>query len=179
MSAVSEPAASTCAAGTSGAGDVGELFALHAKRLEQIVRVDVRAPQPLIEDACQFAWSRLVSHAHRIQRETALPWLVRTASRQAFKLIRREARELSLEHVLEVAPEPLDCLRASAPDELVERRQRLASICLLPQRQQRLVWLQGLGLSYDEMAEREGYTTRTVERQLLRAKRAMRASGSA
>jgi RNA polymerase sigma factor (sigma-70 family) len=159
-----------------GAAEVGELYALHARRLEQIVRVDVRAPQPLIEDACQFAWSRLVFHAHRIRHDTVLPWLVTTAVRQAFKLTRREGRELSLERVLEDASEPLDRLRTHATDELVEYRQRLAEIGQLPTRQQRLVWLQGLGLSYDEIATREGCTARTVERQLLRAKRTMRAA---
>jgi RNA polymerase sigma factor (sigma-70 family) len=176
MSALPEPHASIRAGGAPPAGDIGELYALHARRLEQIVRVDVRAPQPVIEDACQFAWSRLVFHAHRIRRETALPWLVTTAVRQAFKLIRSEVRELSLERVLEEASEPVIRVGVPAPDEQVEHRQRLAGLCRLPERQQRLVWLQGLGLSYDEMAEREGCTIRTVERQLRRAKRTMRAT---
>jgi RNA polymerase sigma factor (sigma-70 family) len=105
-----------------------------------------------------------------------LPWLVTTAERQAFKLTRRETREVSLERVLEEAPEPPDRLKGQAPDEVVEHRQRLADIGRLPTRQQRLVWLHGLGLSYDEIAAREGCTLRTVERQLLRAKRTMRAA---
>jgi RNA polymerase sigma factor (sigma-70 family) len=161
--------------GRDGAGDVAELYARHARHLERIVRVDVRAPQPVIEDACQFAWGRLLFHAHRIRRETALPWLATTAVRHAFKLIGRETREVSLERVLEEEPEPPDCLYAPAPDEVVERRERLDEVCRLPERQQRMVWLQGLGLSYIEIAAREGCTVRTVERQLLRAKRTMRA----
>jgi RNA polymerase sigma factor (sigma-70 family) len=192
MSAVSEPRASTGAdsapaappaaqphASEPTAGQIGELYACHARRLEQIVRVDVRAPQPLIEDACQFAWSRLVFHEHRIKRETALPWLVTTAVREAFKLIRREVRDLSLDCVLEESAEPLARLGMPAPDEQVEHRERLADLRRLPERQQRLMWLQGLGLSYDEMAACEGCTVRTVERQLRRAKRAMRATSSA
>jgi DNA-directed RNA polymerase specialized sigma24 family protein len=62
------------------------------------------------------------------------------------------------------------------PDELVEQRERLATIHHLPERQQRLLWLQGLGLSYAEMADSTGCTNRTVERQLLRAKRALKAA---
>ena len=58
-------------------------------------------------------------------------------------------------------------------DELVEQRARLESIRTLPERQQRLVWLQGLGLTYTEMAGQTGETRRTVERQLLRAKRTL------
>ena len=63
---------------------------------------------------------------------------------------------------------------ATPADELYEQRAKLASIGRLPNRQQRLVWLQGLGFSYGEMADREGASARTVERQLLRAKKALR-----
>ena len=58
-------------------GDVGELYRALAKQLEQIVRVDVRAPDPVIEDACQFAWSRLVHHSDRVRRDAALTWLAK------------------------------------------------------------------------------------------------------
>lgn len=159
-------------------GDVGELYGALAPRLSQIVRADVRAPEVVIEDACQFAWSRLVFHAHRIRRETALPWLVSTAVHQAVKLARRDDRELSLEALLDRSPEPLVHLRAPGPEELVDQRERLAAVTRLPPRQQRLVWLQAIGLSYNEMAATEGDSVRTVERQLLRAKQTMRAVGS-
>jgi RNA polymerase sigma factor (sigma-70 family) len=43
----------------------------------------------------------------------------------------------------------------------------------LPQRQRQMVWLHGAGLSYVEIAAATGCTRRTVERQLLRAKRAL------
>jgi len=36
------------------------------------------------------------------------------------------------------------------------------------------MWLQGSGLSYREMAHHTGDTSRTVERQLLRARQAVR-----
>jgi DNA-directed RNA polymerase specialized sigma24 family protein len=57
---------------------------------------------------------------------------------------------------------------------LAEQRERLSSISLLPERQQRMLWLQGIGLSYADIAITTGCTTRTVERQLLRARRAIR-----
>jgi RNA polymerase sigma factor (sigma-70 family) len=158
---------------------VAELYSLHARRLEQIVRVDVNAPQPVIEDACQFAWSRLLFHVHRVHRETVLPWLVTTAIHQAVKLISRDERELSLENMLERAADPLEHLGVPASDEVAAHRQRLADIGMLPERQQRLVWLQALGLSYEEMAAREECTVRTVERQLTRARRAMRLRAAA
>src|SRR6185312_6926864 len=76
----------------AGVGDVGELYCLLARRLEHIVRLDVHAPDVVIEDACQFAWNRLLHHRDRVQRETAMGWLVRTAVHEALKLTRRDRR---------------------------------------------------------------------------------------
>jgi RNA polymerase sigma factor (sigma-70 family) len=156
-----------------GVGDVEVLYRLLAPRLERIVRLDVRAPDAVIEDACQFAWSRLVHHGERVHRETALPWLATTAVREAFKLIRRDGRELPLDAIGDRSP------LVSGPAELVEQREGIAAIGTVPVRQQRLLWLQGLGLTYAEMAEHEGCTVRTVERQLLRAKGSIRRTSTA
>jgi RNA polymerase sigma factor (sigma-70 family) len=157
----------------SGVGDVEELYRQLAGRLERIVRSDVRAPDAVIDDACQFAWARLVSHRQRVHREAALSWLTTTAVREAVRLLRRDGREPSLEATFEgaadVAPAP-----SPGPVDLVEQRERLGSIRALPVRQQRLMWLQGLGLSYREMAAHEACTARTVERQLYRAKTTLR-----
>src|SRR6201986_215021 len=90
----------------NGAGDVGELYGLLAKRLEQIVRLDVRAPDAVIEDDCQVAWSRLLHHHDRVHRETVLSWLIRTAVHEAFRLLRRDRRELSLDVAVELATAP-------------------------------------------------------------------------
>ena len=152
--------------------EIGELYRSLSRRLEHIVRSDVRASETVIEDACQFAWSRLLFTGGHVRRERVLAWLARTAVREAVKLANRDRRELSLEGALELAGDPR--ASAPAPDELVACRERLDSIGLLPERQQRLLWLHALGLSYVEIALRTGCTTRTVERQLLRAKRTMR-----
>ncbi len=157
-----------------GLGAVDELYRALATRLERLVRLDVRAPDSVIEDACQFAWIRLVHHHDRVAREAVLSWLVRTAVHEAFKLLRRNGRCVSLEAALEHAGDHGIEAPAPSPEELVERRERLAAVADLPERQQRLVWLHALGLSYAEMAVHTGSSTRTVERQLLRAKRRMR-----
>jgi len=161
------------------ATEIGELYTRLAAPLERIVRSDVRAPEPVIEDACQFAWSRLVHLAGRVRREAVLSWLARTAIREAFKLIRREDRELSLEDTVALSTESLQPSRGLGPEELSVCRDRLDSIRSLPDRQQRLLWLHLLGLSYAEIAIHTGCSRRTVERQLLRAKRAVRAAAAA
>ena len=161
-----------------GIDDLGELYATLAGRLERIVRLDVRAPDAVIEDACQVAWSRLVDHRARVRREAALSWLAKTAVREAFKLIRREDRELSLDAVLELTGDAVLPSSSPGPEQLFECSALLESVRALPERQQRMLWLHALGLSYAEMAHHEACTERTVERQLLRAKRALRAAVS-
>jgi RNA polymerase sigma factor (sigma-70 family) len=163
---------------TVGVGDVEELYGLLAGRLEHLVRLDVRAPDVVIEDACQFAWSRLLHHRDRVHRETVMSWLVRTAVHEAFKLLRRARRELSLEAAAE-GPMPSAMGWEPAPCELIEHYERLAELGRLPLRQQRALWLHALGLSYSEIARHEGCTTRTVERQLLRARHAIKETAGA
>ena len=154
--------------------DVGALYRVLAKRLEQLVRLDVRAPDPVIEDACQAAWSRFVDHRARVRVDATLSWLVTTAVREARRLAGRDQRELSLDEALEQVGEPTLRVSSAPVEELLEQRERLAAVGQLPERQQRLLWLHALGLSYKELAVHEGYTRRTVERQLLRAKRRAR-----
>jgi RNA polymerase sigma factor (sigma-70 family) len=128
----------------------------------------------VIEDACQAAWARLVGHRHRITDEDARGWLVRTAVREAFRLCRREQREPPSDLGLEDWWMDVHPPEAPEPPQLIEQRQRLASLRGLPHRQQRLVWLRALGLSYEEVASHEGCTSRTVERQLARARQRLR-----
>ncbi len=164
--------------GKSAPDEIGELYRILAGSLRQIVRFSVRAPDAVIDDACQIAWSRLLRHWGAIRREAAFPWLVTTANREALSLLQDTVRELPLDelHTRDPAPASPVCLPA-APDQIAEFRAKLDEIRALPPRQQRLLWLQGLGLSYAEMAGYTGATRRTVERQLMRAKRALRASG--
>lgn len=149
--------------------DLDRLYLEFAPLLTHIVRRGVHASDAVIEDACQFAWTRLVHHRERITDLQARGWLTRTAVREAFKLRRRELRETPADIAAvgdhRVAPEP---------QHVLEQRLRLHSVSRLPTRQQRLLWLRALGLSYEEVASHEGCTYRTVERQLDRARRRLR-----
>jgi RNA polymerase sigma factor (sigma-70 family) len=159
--------------GKAAPNDLAELYGELADQLRQIVRISIRAPDALIDDACQIAWSRLLCSGGTVRCEKALPWLVTTATRVALRLAKRSARELSLDELCDLHGEP----KHPAPvalEELVELRARLEEIRRLPKRQQRLVWLQGLGYTYTELADHTGDSRRTVERQLMRAKRALR-----
>lgn len=153
--------------------DVDDAYRLLARRLEQIVRVGVPASEGMVEEACQFAWGRLLQHRDRVDPQCALSWLAKTAMREALRLRRHERRELSLDAAIEHAGDA--ALAATiGPEMLVERRDRLSALRALPRRQQRLLWLQAMGLSYAEIAGHTGDSTRTVERQLVRARRRLR-----
>lgn len=158
---------------TVAASEVAELYRAYARHLERIVRHGVRAPEPVVEDACQFAWLRLIHRHAWVRRETALAWLVKTAVREAVKLNNRRGRERSLEAEPGLVPKPDS---RPGPPDLYEQRERLGALVSLPLRQQRLLWLRGLGLSYNEIATRDGCTPRTVERQLHRARSDLRAA---
>jgi RNA polymerase sigma factor (sigma-70 family) len=143
--------------------DVAQLYEELAPRLRSIVFRDVNAPAPVIEDACQFAWYRLVRHAHRIERQGALSWLAKTAVHEAIKLARRDQRELSLEARVDEDGELRIPSPAPGPHEQVEWRERLGQVRQLPIRQQRLLWLKAVGFSYEEIAaEERGLTERIV-----------------
>ena len=154
--------------------DVGELYASLSEQLERIVGTDIRAPWPVIEDACQFAWWRLWRRREHVARDTALPWLVTTASHEALRLLRGQDGLLSLEQAIEESGDGAVPVHALTAADVFELRTRLETMASLSARQQRLLWLHGLGFSYAEIAACTGSTARTVERQLLRGKRTLR-----
>ena len=108
-----------------GAGDVGELYGALADRLEQIVRLDVRASDAVIEDACQVAWVRLLHHRQRVHRDTVMAWLARTAVHEAFRLLRRARRELPLDAWLGDDAESALAVAPVTTEELFERQERI------------------------------------------------------
>ncbi len=134
------------------------------------VRSGVAAPEAVIEDACQFAWSRLLHHRERVSRDRAVAWLVTTAVHEAFKLNRRAGRELSLEALMEETGDLQLSRTAPSAHDALEPRLRLELMGSLPERRRRLLWLQALGFNYREMATHTGATVRTVERQVSKAR---------
>jgi len=156
-------------------GEVAELYARSAGLVRGQVCNEVTASEAVIDDACQFAWIRLLHHRHRVGRDRAVSWLITTALHEVFKLVRRDSHDLSLEQLMEETGDLRITRTAPAPEEAVGARLRLELLRELPERQERLMWLQGLGFSYPEMATQTGATVRTVDRQLTKARRTVRA----
>ena len=156
---------------------VAELYDELAPRLRSIVCRDVNASAAAIEEACQFAWYRLIRHAHRIERKGALSWLARTAVHEAIKIARRDQRELSLEARADEDGELNIASPVPGPHEQAVWRERLAEVSQLPLRQQRFLWRFAAGCSYEEIAaQHAGLTKRTVERQIHHGRRRLKAA---
>ncbi|MGH2893793.1 MAG: RNA polymerase sigma factor, partial [Solirubrobacteraceae bacterium] len=112
-----------CAVGQIG--EVGELYARNAALVRGQVCSEVTAPEAVIDDACQFAWIRLLHHRHRVGRDCAVSWLIATARHEVFKLVRRDSRDLSLEQLLEETGDLRINRSAAAPEKTVGARLRL------------------------------------------------------
>lgn len=77
-------------------GDEGELFARHHAALLRAVRGAVRAPEPLVEDACANAWAILLRRQPE-RSATLFGWLRTVAIHEAYRLSRDQRRTTSLE----------------------------------------------------------------------------------
>lgn len=161
--------------GTGGLSDVGTLYQQLDGPLRRVVRRSVDADRAVIEDACQVAWGRFFDHRQDVNPERVLAWLATTAIREARRASGTGGEVISLDEMSDSAG-PGRQPTVPSLEETVTLRQRLHEVGELPERQQRLVWLHGFGLSYTEIAGYTGESRRTVERQLLRAKRALRAA---
>jgi RNA polymerase sigma factor (sigma-70 family) len=159
---------------TTGDGRVHELYSDLQPQLVRILTSNLKAPEWIVDDACQTAWSSLLEHRETVFSGGELGWLSTTATRVALRLLRGE----QLADSLEGPPPPADLealrVREPGPARSFELRERLAEVKRLPVRQQRLVMLHGFGYEYDEIAAATGETRRAIARQLMRARRQLR-----
>lgn len=157
--------------------DGGRVHDLYNDLQPQLVRIlvsNLQAPEWIVDDACQSAWSSLLEHGGAVAAGGELGWLSTTATRAALRLLRRERSAECGEEPPPLAS--LDALRVPEPGPVrsFELRERLAEVKRLPLRQQRLLMLHGFGYEYDEIAAATGESRRTIARQLTRARRQLR-----
>jgi RNA polymerase sigma factor (sigma-70 family) len=150
-------------------GDEAEIYRTLSPRVLALVRSQVTTSAENVEDACHFAWAAFLRRSDEVEHAAALSWVATTAVHEAYKLIRKQQRAVSLDQALESEAVP-PTLHAAAPAERAEQRERLDLVRRLPDRQRRIVLLQAAGLSHEEIARATGDTRRTVERQLYRAR---------
>lgn len=148
---------------------VTELFRRYHIPLRRNVRAAVKTSDENVEDACMFAWTQLLSHELE-HPEAAYGWLITVAIREALKLDRRTRRTLPL------VAEHGEVLAVVDPNDHLQRTQLLLEAADIIQtagvtrRQARILGLQALGLSYEEIHAQTGDSRRTIERQIRSAR---------
>ena len=150
-------------------GDEAELYERLHQPLERVVRARVGGPAACVEDACAFAWEQLLRRQPE-RSERLFGWLVTVAVREGWRLVRVERRQAAVEAgELEQVP---------APEAELEQRLRalaaLEALADLRPAEQRLLCLRCAGYSYRELAALERRGTNYVNKQLVRARRALR-----
>jgi RNA polymerase sigma factor (sigma-70 family) len=155
-------------------GDEGDLFRRLQPRLLRAVRREVTASEEVIEDACSFAWSQLLRCQPR--RDTVYGWLCKTAIREAWRLSRRERRDVRVEGFTPDGDG--EGLQLRAPVELetmIDARCALAALAALPERERRYLTLLVAGHSYVEIRALTQATHTNVNKHLVRARARLRA----
>lgn len=151
---------------------VGAFYAANARDLLHALRRAVGGPDALIEDACSYAWMQLLRCEHVALDADGFRWLYVVAIHEGYRLSDRGRRDIAAG-----APTELT-LRSESLDLQIDRRERFREstrmLGELRPRQARMVLLHASGFSYAEIATITGDSLLTVERQLLRGKRALR-----
>lgn len=160
-------------------GDEADLFRLHHARLLRAVARSVNAPQALIEDACQFAWSALLRS--QPQREAAFAWLCVVAVHEAYRLSAKERDHGSLdeltahvevEHPVLVGDWDAFVAGPRELDDELEARRALRALAALPEKSRRYLAWKIAGYSYQEIQRLAGGVSYTnVNTHLVKARR--------
>jgi RNA polymerase sigma factor (sigma-70 family) len=158
-------------------GDEEALYRAHHTRLLRLIARDVSARPQVVEDACAFAWAELL--ARQPARTSIVGWLRVVACREAIRLARHDRMTVSMS-ALEIEPPPhrarsTSCPSGSASDHC-EALEALAALGSLPGRKRTFLTLKVAGYSYDEIAAQLEVSWPTVNRQLVRARRTVRAA---
>lgn len=153
------------------------LYERDAAQVRRLVRRRANVTEAVLDEACQVAWMRLWAHADvSLRHEAAVKWLVVTATRHAWRERRREMVVQACGDVAELAarlgeaPDPADVVVARDDTRALMDRLRP-----LTERERKFLAMQAAGLSYREIGALTGATVRTVERQVLRGRRKLRA----
>jgi RNA polymerase sigma factor (sigma-70 family) len=156
-------------------GDEEALYRAHHTRLLRLIARDVSARPQVIEDACGFAWAELL--AHQPDRASIVGWLRIVARREAIRLAQHDRVTVPMSALdpgrLPSRSRPMCCPPADATDHC-HALEALALVAGLPERKRAFLTLKVAGYSYDEIAAKLGVSWLTVNRQLVRARAAVR-----
>ena len=157
--------------------EITVMYSAHSAELHRLVGRRGSADATTVEDACSYAWTRLLVCEHvdlRPPRWRALAWLTKVAVHEAWRL-NRVARRAGVFDDAAVDEMTVARNRAvPAAEDVADQHLRLDLVGQLPERPRRFLLRLAVGYSYDEIAVAEGVSYRTAGRQIARAKRILR-----
>ncbi len=154
-------------------GDEAALYEAHHRDLPRLIARDMRSARPVvIEDACAHAWTEFVRH--QPERSCVIGWLRVVARREAIRQVQRDRLTGSLDAVIDAAHPEAPRSRMADGQARAEVLEAFGHVAALPECKRRAFTRQVAGFSYQEIAAQLGWTQRTVERNLLRARAQVR-----
>jgi RNA polymerase sigma-70 factor (ECF subfamily) len=158
-------------------GDEEALYRAHHTRLLRLIARDVPARPQVVEDACGFAWAELL--ARQPERTSIVGWLRIVARREAIRLAQCDRVTVLMSAIdpdgLTDQGQSTSCPKASASQHR-DALEALALLAALPERKRTFLTAKVAGFSYDEIAAELDVSWLTVNRQLVRARSAIRAA---
>lgn len=160
-------------------GDEADLYTRHHRALRRAVAGRVRMSADLVEEACQQAWLILLRRQPD-RGATLFAWLVTVAIHEGYRLSAIDRRDLSLDAPAPAADEWVPghqghrIVDRDVVDESLEARRALRALAALTGRQRQYAVLRVAGLSYREIAAREGVTYTNVNKHLTKASRRLK-----
>ena len=162
--------------------DIAQLYRQHHRRLQRVVAATVRAPQDVVEDACQNAWTIMLRTQPR--QETWFAWLRVVAIHQAWEQSTRMNHEMPAGAFISPDPNELDAREhpepaadtRDIPDQVADRiqlAQRLADLAAIKPNDRRALCLKGLGYRYREIMQITGASYTAVNRRITEGRRAL------
>ena len=158
--------------------EIAAIYAAHDQQLRRLVARHANANDATIDDACSYAWMKLVTSEHVSlgpPRCSALAWLTTTAIHRAWKLTKHDARThpvAGLDELGQLAA--AHGHTAPSAEHVAAQHLRLDLVAQIPERPRRFLLRLAVGYSYTEIAAAEGVSARTTDRQIARAKRILR-----
>jgi DNA-directed RNA polymerase specialized sigma24 family protein len=158
---------------------VSAFYARQAPRLRRIVAARVIADEHTIEDACAYAWERLVADDEIVLDRRGVAWLAMVAIREGWRVtaaIRRECAGASADDP-PAAEGRLERVRPGVEDDAlaaVVHRERVTVFRTLKARERRELFLQALGYGYEEIAAMTGSSYTAVNRRLAEGRAQLR-----
>ncbi|UTI63900.1 RNA polymerase sigma factor [Paraconexibacter antarcticus] len=150
-------------------GDEAALFHQHHRDLHRAIARRVNGSTQLVEDACQFAWMRLIDC--QPDRDKIFGWLYVVALHEAYRLSGIERRDAHLDRLPSREGDWITLMTDPRTIDLVlDAREALRALAALPERQRRDFALHVGGRSYREIAAATRRTYTNVDKTLDRAR---------